>query len=152
MGKRLVTKSRSQTIEAPHLSATDIRRLPKPRAGFVQFAQEAIALLKARADVVVVNGIDPDAMLTALQAYAAAMQDVSKKKSAYVTAADALLVLGSTIWGQTLVAYQHLKVAARTDGGLQTAIEPLEAFMKKRGSRKKAKTSTPSAPSTPVAA
>jgi hypothetical protein len=52
-------------------------------------------------------------------------------------------MLGSSIWGQSLVAYQHLKVAARTDGGIQTAIEPLEAFMKKKGSRKKAKTSTP---------
>jgi hypothetical protein len=118
----------------------------------VQFAQEVIALLKARADAVVVNGIDPDAMLTALEAYAATMQDASKKKSAYVTAADALLVLGSSIWGQTLVAYQHLKVAARTDGGLQPAIEPLEAFMKRKASRKKATTSTPSAPATPVAA
>jgi hypothetical protein len=118
----------------------------------VQFAQEVIALLKARADVVVVNGIDPDAMLTALQAYAAAMQDVSKKKSAYVTSADALTVLGSDIWGDTLVAYQHLKAAARTDGGIQTAIEPLESFMKKKSSRKKAKSSTPPTPATPVAA
>jgi hypothetical protein len=143
--------SRSQTIDAPHLSASAVRRLPKPRTGFVQFSQEVAAVIKARPDAVNVKGYDPDAILALLVRVVAMASDTSDKKSAYVTAAEAQMVLSSTIWQLTLLGYQHLKTAARTDGRLQTAIEPLEAFMKQRNGRKKRKT-TPSTPSTPVAA
>ena len=80
--------------------------------------------------------------------------DTDAKKSAYVSASEAQMVLTASIWQLTLLAYQLLKVLARTDGRLQTAIEPLEAFMKLKTARKKRTpgTTPPTTPSTPVAA
>jgi len=68
--------------------------------------------------------------------------DVAAKKAAYGAACDAQLLLGSSIWTDTLVGYQHIKVAARMDGGLQTALGPLERFMKPRLARRKAPVAT----------
>jgi hypothetical protein len=142
--------SRSQTIDAPHLSASEVRRLPKPRTGFVQFTQAVARVVKARPDVATAKGYDPDAVLAMLDRLVTLSDDTDAKKSAYVSASEAQLVLTSSIWQLTLLAYQLLKVLARTDGRLQTAIEPLESFMKLKTARKKRTTGT--TPSTPVAA
>jgi hypothetical protein len=101
------------------------------------------AAIKARPGVILVNGFDPDATIAKVDQYVAMSSDVNAKQSAYVSAAEAQLVLGSDIWHSTLVAYQHIQAAARTDGSLQTTVERLGAFLKKKGGRKKAKAPTP---------
>jgi hypothetical protein len=129
----------SQTKNGVRLSGTQIRRLPKPRSGFELPAQQLIALVAERPDVLVVKGFDFSSTPAKLAQYAAMTKVVRDKKLDFQMAADAQLLLGSDLWLTLLVAYQHAKAAARTDPEVAAAIAPFAAFMKKRRGKRKAK-------------
>ena len=85
-------------------------------------------------------------VLAELRQYQALEPVVRDAKLQCEMARDTQLLHGSNTWQATLLIYQHLLAAARTDPRVHAAIAPFAAFMKTKA-RKKVAT-----PATPVAA
>jgi hypothetical protein len=130
------TKRGSSSSKTQHLTAAELRRLPKPRGGFQLFAPTFVTLLRGKMPIA---GIDPDEVLelvSSLQGVDAAIADA---KNALALALETKQVNGSSLWRIELAAYAHAKVWAKTDPEIARAIEPFETFLKK-GRHKKQKT------------
>jgi hypothetical protein len=115
-----------------HLSAADMRRLPKPRNGFEPFAESLIALVKKQPDTLRIKGFDADAVLAELREYQALEAVVTSAKQQLAMAQETRLLHGSNVWRAILRIYRHAQLVALVDPGIAFAIAAFEAFMKVR--------------------
>jgi hypothetical protein len=134
MGRRTVITPRIR------LTATQIRRMVKPRGGFKLPVQGLIELFDQRRDVLLVKGFDAAKSLARLKQYEDLVPVVRDKKLDFEMTADAQLQLSSEIWREGLTLYQHAKVVARTDPRVKAFLAPFVAFMKKGRKKRKPRT------------
>jgi hypothetical protein len=118
-----------------YLTPEEVRRLPKPRAGFEQFVARLVALVNARPDAIRIKGFDAEATLAELRAYMELHAVVNDARLRLAKALDTRLLHGSNVWRTTLRIYRHALAAAQDDVNIEFAIAEFEAFMK-IGSRK----------------
>jgi hypothetical protein len=134
-GKKKLTKKRRAIALTP-LTTDEVRRLPKPHAGFAALIDICVGLVHDFPDELSSSDIDvaglqkDQADATALSATRASLM----KELALVN--DTLVALNARIWTQETIIYAHGRVAARSSAAVKRAIEPIERFMK-HGPRKK---------------
>jgi len=135
-----------------HVSAAEVKRLPRPRGGFETYAETLIALVQKKSGTWRIPGFDAEATLAELAAYRELEPVVSAAQQQLAMAQETRLLHGSNAWRVTLRLYQYAQAAAPDDPDIQFAIAAFEAFMK-NGRRKKKVLTTPPAtpPTTPVA-
>jgi len=141
--------TRKQKKESSLVSLTleQLRRLPKPRAGFEQLAVGLLELYKKNLDKLEMSGVDVDAAAETLAELESlqAMHVEAQKQLALIE--DTILYRSSSVWTVVLEIYARAIRVAHTDGAIARAIAPFAQFMK-IGPRKKVTTTPPS--TTPV--
>jgi hypothetical protein len=131
---------RSLTQQLVHLSAAQLKRLPRPRGGFALFTEPLLAVLADFEGEVVVPDVDVAMVREELREYLALDAVVRDAKLKYEMARGTQLLHGSNVWQAMLLIYQHALAAARTNPLVQAAIAPFAAFMKKHAHKTAPKT------------
>jgi hypothetical protein len=133
--KKNLTKKRAGIALTP-LTVDEVRRLPKPHAGFLGLVDDCVSLVhdfpnELSGSDIDVAGMEKDqANATVLVARRAALA----KELALVD--DTLVSLNSRIWTQEMIIYAHARVAARSNMDVKRAIEPIERFLKHAAHKK----------------
>ena len=147
----MVKKLGSKLTALVALTAQQVRRLAKPREGFVAYAQPMIALYQARAKEWSIKGKTPDSMLELLSAYQWLLQMEEDSARQHQLIQETRAQRGSDLWTGTLDIYALAKAASRNDPELAHAIAAFEQFMK-RAHRSKKPVVAPVTPTTPTPA
>ena len=121
-----------------YLSPKEVRRLPKPRAGFEKYARQLVALATEHSDVLRIKGFDAEATLAELRACTEMNSVVRDARLQLAMALETRLMHAANAWRTTLRIYQHARVAAPDDVRIESGIASFAKFMK-TGRRKKRK-------------
>jgi hypothetical protein len=143
-GKSNLTKRAS--IKLTPLTIAEVRRLPKPHAGFEAFVEPLAEIVETYPNDLG-TGIDAPAMREHLAQYQAltAQRTALAKQLALID--DTRVRLSSLVWTGEMLIYSRARSAARTNEDILHAIEDFERFMKTGPHEKATAPSTPSAPS-----
>jgi hypothetical protein len=134
------------SIQLTPLTASEVRRLPKPHAGFEAYVEPLAQIVQRYASELGV-GIDVAAMRDCLTKYQALAQALADAAEQLALIENTRLQLSSTVWDQEMLILSRIRSAGRTNPSLLHAIRAFEEFMK-HGPHKKS--TTPSAPTTPT--
>ena len=112
-----------------HLKLAEMRKLLKPRQGFLAHAAPLIALYAHKEADLRVHGVTPDDMREAL----AGFQELLAREADSAALTDRLrstrLLYGSKLYGWMLDVYARAKSAARHDVEVARAIDGFERFL-----------------------
>jgi hypothetical protein len=134
------------SIQLTPLTTAEVRRLPKPHAGFEAFVEPLAQIVQRHSDELGV-GIDVAAMRDSLAKYQALAEQLADAAEQLTLIENTRLQLSSGVWEQELLILSRVRSAGRTNASLRREIRAFEEFLK-HGPHKK--TATPSAPTTPT--
>jgi hypothetical protein len=136
------------SLKLTPLTTAEVRRLPKPHAGFEAFVEPLAEIVQSYPNDFG-TGIDLAAMRDSLARYQALAALRAQLADQLALVDDTRVQLSSAVWMEQMLIYSRARSAARTNADILHAIEKFESFMK-TGPQKKPASSTPPAPGTPT--
>ena len=129
------TKKQGTVTQLVHLSLAEVRKLLKPRDGFLGHAAPLIALYADKEDELRVKGVTAAEMKTALHTFEALAQSEAESVAQTAMLRDPRLLWGAKLYGYMLYIYARTKAAARNDVEMSRAIDAFERFLKPKSRR-----------------
>jgi hypothetical protein len=112
------------------LSPEEVKRLPKPKGGFLRFAAPLLALYETNGSALG-SGLDAEAARASLSAVEALDAGLDAERKHLEMVQETRLLHASTVWMAMLDVYARARAAARHDPELARAVADFERFMRK---------------------
>ena len=137
------SKTKHNGIELLVLRREDLRRMVKPHGGYEEFVEPLSELVRQFPEAVGQEGIDLDALKTSVNTTQALKAPCAQAAQRLELLENTRFYHASLGWSQTLLIYDRLRSAARTNASIARALEAFENFLKHK---KKLVTPTPATP------
>jgi hypothetical protein len=136
------------SIQLPPLTIEEVRKLPKPHAGFEAFVEPLAQIVQSYPNDLG-TGLDLASMRAELASYEALVAEIAAASKALARLENTRVQLGASVWAREMLIYSRARSVGRTNLEVRYAIQEFEQFMKNGPHKKTAAPPAPSTPSTP---